>query len=166
MQFKTEQKNIYSVECRDKDGNLKWSEEIENLVTNEGLNDQLSKYYKGSAYTAAFFLGLASATPIFSAADVMATHAGWSEITDYSESVRQTLTLGAVAAQAVNNSASKAVFTANANVTLGGVFITTNSTKGGTIGLLIAGGAFTGGNQSVGATDTVSVTCSLANASA
>src|SRR4051812_14332533 len=37
---------------------LKWVEEVPNLVTTEGLNDLLTKYLKGSSYTAAWFVAL------------------------------------------------------------------------------------------------------------
>src|SRR3989304_468897 len=85
---------------------------------------------------------LKSGTPTFAAGDIMSSHAGWVEVTDYSEATREVLTLGAVSGQSVNNSASKASFTINATVTVGGAFITTVSTKGGTTGILYGGGAF------------------------
>jgi hypothetical protein len=50
--------SIYEFECFDKYGNLKWEERVKNLITNEGLNDVLNKYFKGSAYTAAWYVGL------------------------------------------------------------------------------------------------------------
>jgi hypothetical protein len=96
---------------------------------NTGLDDVLAKYFKGSGYTAAFYVGLTDGTPTVAAGDTMASHAGWAEVTSYDEAVRQTLTLGAVASQSVNNSASKATFTMSATVTVGGLFICTNSTR-------------------------------------
>ena len=101
------------------------------------------------------------------AADTMASHAGWTEVTAYSEAVRQTLTLGAVASQSVDNSASKAAFSINADATtIGGAFITTDNTKGGTTGTLAGAAAFTGGNKAADNGDTLNVTVTLTQASA
>lgn len=125
-----------------RDGKPLWTEEFDNLVVNEGLDDSLDKHLKGSAYTAAFYVGLADGTPAFAAGDDMTTHAGWAEVTSYDETNRQTLVLGTVSGQSVDNSASKAVFTISATVTIGGAFTCTDNTKGGTSGILYGGGAF------------------------
>lgn len=37
--------NFYFIECYDKDGNLKWTDEARNLVVTEGLNDSLDKHF-------------------------------------------------------------------------------------------------------------------------
>lgn len=151
--------DLFLVECFDKDGNLKWEDTIKNLVVNEGLDDALDKYFKGSTYTAAHYVGLADGTPTFAAADTLASHAGWVEVTAYDEAVRQTLTLGAVSGQSVDNSASKAVFTVSAdNTTIGGAFIATNNTKGGSTGTLYGGGAFTAGDKTIDDGDVLNVT--------
>jgi hypothetical protein len=153
----------YKVECV-RDGKVVWVEEFDNLVVNAGLDDSLDKHLKGSSYTAAWYVGITTATPTFAAADTMASHAGWTESTVYSDSARRTLTLGTVSGQSVNNSASKAVFNINAGGTVGGAFVVTDSTKGGSTGTLYGGGAFTGGNRTVISGDTlnVTVTCTAA----
>lgn len=158
--------NTYEVECHGPDGELKWRDVIYNLVTTVGLNDILDKYLKGSTYTAAWYVGLTSGTPTVNAADTMASHAGWTEIADYSESVRQTLTLGTVSAGSVSNTASKAVFSINSTATVGGAFIVSNSTKSGSTGTLYGVGAFTGGNKSTSSGDTLSLTVTLTAAAA
>ncbi len=66
-----------------------------------------------------------------------------------------------VASQSVDNSASKAVFSINAGATVGGMFITTDNTKGGTTGILISVGAFTGGDRTVASGDTINATATL-----
>lgn len=152
----------FKVEAFDKDGRLKWIEEFDNLVVNVGLDDSLDKYFKGSGYTAAFYVGLTDGTPTVAAGDTMASHAGWVEVTAYDEAVRQTLTLGAVSGQSVDNSASKATFTISANGTvIGGAFVTTNDTKGGSTGTLYGGGAFTAGDKTLDDDDTLQVTVTL-----
>lgn len=158
-------KTQFHVECHGPDGTLKWADEFENLVVNAGLDDSLDKHLKGSGYTAGWFVGLTDGTPTVAAADTMASHAGWVEVTAYDEGVRQTLTLGAVSGQSVDNTASKAVFTISADdTTIGGAFIVTTSDKGGSTGILYGGGAFTAGDKTIddGDTLTVTVTCTAA----
>lgn len=158
MELSTKAETLYLVECYDAEGRLKWSDTFHNLVTTAGLNDYLDKTLKGSSYTAAWYVGLTSSSPTAAAADTMSSHAGWTEVTDYDEASRQTLSLGSVSAGSVNNSASKAVFTINATVTVGGAFVVSNSTKSGTTGTLLGIGAFTGGNRSVVDNDVINVT--------
>lgn len=151
--------DLFFVECFDKDGNLKWTDTIKNLVVNVGLDDALEQYFKGSTYTAAHYVGLTDGTPTVAAADTMASHAGWTEVVAYDEAVRQTLTLGAVSGQSVDNSANKAVFTISANsTTIGGAFISTDDTRGGSTGTLYGGGAFTAGDKSLDDNDVLNVT--------
>lgn len=160
-------KTKYTVECFGPDGKLKWREEFENLVVNVGLDDNLDKYFKGSSYTAAFYVGLTDGTPTPNAADTMASHGGWTEVTAYDEATRETLTLGTVSSQSVDNSASKASFTISTNsTTIGGAFVTTDNTKGGTSGTLYGVGAFTGGDKSADDDDVLNVTVTLTAAAA
>lgn len=149
--------NHYQLECFDVDGRLKWVEAFDNIVVEEGLNDSLDKHLKGSNYTAAWYVGLTDGTPTVDAGDTMASHAGWTEVTGYSQATRPALTLGSVAAGSVDNSASKAVFSINASVTAGGAFITSNNTKGGSTGVLYGAGAFAA-DRSMVSGDTLNVT--------
>lgn len=165
--------NQYRVVCRGPvkgaDGRwrrkCKWVEHVKNLVTTEGKNDELGKYFKGSSYTAAFFVGLVN-NASFSAFAVGDTAAqiggsnGWLEATAYSESVRQTLTLGSVSAASVDNSASKATFSINGTVTIHGAFVITNSTKSGTTGVLFGEAAFSV-DRALASGDTLTVTVTL-----
>lgn len=157
-------RNYYRVECRDKDGNLKWVETIKNITVNVGLNDILSQYFKGSSYTAAFFVGL-KGTGTASATDTMASHSGWVEIAAYTQSTRPSLVLGAVASQSVDNSASKAVFSINGTATVAGAFVTTNSTISGTTGTLYGAADFSVA-RGVATGDTINVQVTLTAATA
>jgi hypothetical protein len=151
--------------CRDKHGRVKWTDVIENLVVNVGLDDLLDKYFKGSAYTAAHYVGLTDGTPTPAAGDTMASHAGWTEVTAYDEATRQAFTPGTVSGQSVDNSASKATFTISADTTtVGGAFLTTNNTKGGSTGTLYAIGAFSAGDKSLDDNDTLDVTATFTSA--
>src|SRR4051812_43746670 len=70
-------KNKYTFECFDAFGNLKWSETVYNTVMTAGINDLLTQYFKGSAYTATFYVGLVdnASFSAYAAADTMASHA-------------------------------------------------------------------------------------------
>jgi hypothetical protein len=153
-------KNRYQFECRDKDGNLRWAEDVFNLTTTAGATDVLAKYFKGSAYTAAFYVGL-KGTGTAATGDTMASHAGWAEMAGYSETVRQTLTLGAASAGSVDNAASKAIFSINAGATIDGAFVATDSTKSGTTGTLFGAATFSGGSRAVLSGDTLTITVTL-----
>jgi hypothetical protein len=62
----------YHVECRDKDGNLKWTDEFPNLVVAVGKQLMLDTLLKGSAYTVTGpYLGLISNSFTAAAADTM-----------------------------------------------------------------------------------------------
>lgn len=148
----------YRIECVGADGQVKWVEEFDNLVVTAGLNDSLDKHLKGSSYTAAWYVGLTAASPSFAAGDTMSSHAGWTEEQTYSNATRPTLTLGTVSGGSVDNSASKASFTINGSATIGGAFVVSNSTKGGTTGTLYGGGVLAAGNRAVIDGDTLNVT--------
>lgn len=154
----------FKVECFDKDGNLKWAIESKNLVVNVGL-----KYMAGSALAAetqvtTWYLGLygagASNTP--AASDTASSHAGWTEITPYSNSTRPAATFAAATTanpSVVTNSASPASFSINATATVGGAFLISDSTKGGTTGTLFSAADFQSpGDRNVVNGDTLNVT--------
>lgn len=155
---------VYHFEAFDKDGNLKWEETVPNIVVNTGLDDLLDKRFKASAFTSSDFVGLTDGTPTIAAGDTMASHAGWVEVTDYSEGTREALTLGSIASQSVDNSASKASFSINATVTVGGAFVNTDGTKGGSTGILYGVAALTEGDRSLVNGDTLNVTVTLTTA--
>jgi hypothetical protein len=152
----------YDVECYGADGSLKWRETVYNLVVTGGKNDLLTNYFKGSAYTAAFFVGLVdnASFSAIAAGDTAASHAGWLESAAYSNATRPALTLGSASAGSIDNSASKASFTINASATLNGAFCITNSTKSGTTGVLYSASSF-GSTRSVISGDTVNVQVTL-----
>jgi len=85
------------------------------------------------------------------------SHAGWSEITAYSECNRQFLTLGSVSGGSANNAASKATSSINGTATVAGAFLTTNNTKSGTTGTLVGATDF-GSARSVESGDSLQVT--------
>ncbi|QGY05493.1 hypothetical protein MMSR116_29080 [Methylobacterium mesophilicum SR1.6/6] len=159
-------RTFHTLQCIGPDGQVKWEETIENLTVNTGLADMLSKYWKGSNYTGAFYAGL-KGTGTIAATDTMASHAGWTEVQGYSQAARPALVLGSVTGTttaSLDNSASVASYSINATVTVAGAFITTDSTKGGTAGILIGASDFAT-PRSMGAGDTLNLTTSFTNTS-
>lgn len=119
----------WEVVCHAPDGRFRWREVVENLVTNEGLNHELAVVFKGTAASTTWAVGLKGAGAVV-AGDTHATHAGWAELIAYSEAARPTWTSGAVGSQSLNNSGSPARFTANGAMTVAGIFLANNTTKG------------------------------------
>jgi len=154
---------VFKITCFDANGNLKWEEQFHNLVVNVGLQDLNTKYFTGSGYTAAWFLGLVDGgtTPTYAAGDTLASHAGWTELTPgttYSGN-RKSVTFGSASLgdpSTITNSASPSVFNIIASATVAGAFLT--SASSGTSGILFSEGNFTGGNKIVANGDTVNVT--------
>ena len=157
----------FKMECFDKDGNLKWSAEDKNLVVNVGL-----QYMCGTALTSVsqittWYIGLygagASNTP--AAGDTMSSHAGWTEVTPYSNATRPACTFATATTanpSVATNSASPASYTINATATVGGAFLVSNSTKGGSTGTLFSAADFSSpGDRSVVSGDTLTVTYTL-----
>jgi len=141
----------FTATCYDKDGFLKWQEDFSNLVVNVGKADMLNKYFAGSSYTAAWYLGLVAASPTFNAADTMASHSGWTEVTAYSNSTRPSAGFTANATGTGGGSGTAGTgaistpataFNINGTATVAGAFLTTSNTISGTTGTLFSAGSF------------------------
>jgi hypothetical protein len=154
---------VYHVQCLDKDGNLKWEDSMHNLVVNEGLQNMNTQYFKGSTYTAEFYLGLVTgpgSSTTYAAADTLASHAGWTEYTDYSGS-RKAVTFGTATTadpSVISNSASPSSFTiSGAGGVVAGAFLCTVAS--GTSGVLFSEADFQSpGDRTVVSGDTLNVT--------
>lgn len=163
--------NYYHVECFDPEGNLKWEETIENLVTTEGLNYIMNAGFKSGTQIGTWYVGLKD-TGAAAAGDDAATMgfspAAWTEYTEYDEAARQTLTLGTVTAGSVDNSSNVAAFTIGSPAPdVYGVFLTDDSTKNGQspATVLYGVGDFASAKV-VDPNDTLNVTVTLSAASA
>ena len=166
---------VYHVECRDSEGNLKWTEEFPNLVNAIGKELMLDTLLKGSSYSVTGpFLGLISGSgSTFSASDTMPSHAGWTEFANYTvggSAVRGTAVFAAASSTGstpsnVTTSAATAItYTiTGAGGTVGGCFLVlgsgASSTINNTSGTLYSAGNFTTAKITT-AGDTVSVTYS------
>lgn len=142
----------FVAECRDASGALLWREEVHNLVVNQGRTNILEQYFRGSAYTATWYMGLKGAGTI-AAADTLASHAGWSEVTPYSGN-RPSWGPAAAAANAISNT-TPVSYTINATSTVAGIFLASVNT--GTSGILFSAVDFSA-SRSVASGDTITVT--------
>ncbi len=134
-------RGIWSMRCF-RDGELIWEENWKNLITTAGLNYQIDTTLSAGTQITTWYIGLVNgSSPTFAAGDTMASHSGWTEQQSYDESTRVAFVDAGPSSGAVTNSASVAVFTISATVTVGGAFLVSNSTKGGTTGTLYAAGA-------------------------
>lgn len=136
-----------------------------NLVVNQGLDDLLDVMLSGGTQDTTWFVGLTDGTPTVAAGDTLASHAGWVEVTAYDEAARQAFVDGGVATQSIDNIASPAVFTINANgTTVGGAFLC--GVVSGTSGRIYAAGAFGDGDLVLndGAVLTIEATFTMAAA--
>jgi len=154
----------FHFQCFDKDGNLKWEDSAKNLVVNTGLQDMNTKYFKGVSYSAAWYIGLVQGPAsgnTYAAGNTLASHAGWTEDTNYSGGNRATATFGTATTadpSVIDNSGSVAVFSITGTTTIAGAFLTTTQSNSSTSGLLFSVSNFTGGDRSVINGDTLNVT--------
>jgi len=166
----------YVVECHDAQGNLKWKEEFDNQVVQVGKILMLTALLQTTTTVVGPYLGLVSgSSSTFSPLDTMATHAGWTEFTNYTvggSAVRGTASFATPTGNGSSTSGSNIV-TASATAitytitgaggTVGGCFLVTgsgaSSTQSSTGGTLYSAGAF-GTAKTTTAGDTVSVTYS------
>jgi hypothetical protein len=153
---------VFAVECRDAEGNLKWTEEFPNLVVNAGLQYANTQVFKGVTYTATWYMGLVTGPGsgnTYAAGDTMALHTGWTEDTNYSQTARPTMSFGtASTADPSVIVSTTTVFTMNATATIAGAFVANENTKSGTTGTLFSVGNFTVGDRPVVSGDTLNVT--------
>jgi hypothetical protein len=160
-------RGVFHAVLRDAEGNVLWEDTYKNTVVTQGKNYLLDNGLAGSAYTAAFYMGLISSTSYSTivAGDTAASHAGWLEAggtnaPTYSNANRLT------AAWSAASGGSKALsagltFTFNGSGTVKGSAFWTNNTKDGTSGTLLSAGLFSGGDQPVVSGNTLTITYTL-----
>lgn len=152
-------RGYFTLTCRNADGTIAWRRIVYNGLTTEGANHILGVEFNSVAQITTWHIGLIdnASFSALAAADTMASHAGWIEVTAYSEGVRQTWTPLSVSGGACVNT-SLVAFSINATKTIKGMFLTSDSAKSGTAGKLIATAAFDQGNQSMSSGQTLDVT--------
>jgi hypothetical protein len=164
MEERSKAGGVFKVVCRDSEGQIKWTAETPNLVVNVGLQDMNTQYFTGTSYTAAWYIGLygAASTNNPAAGDTASSHAGWTEVTSYSQATRPQCVFGTATTadpSVISNTASPATYSITGSVTVGGAFLISNNTKGGTTGVLFSAADFQSpGDRNVVNGDTLTVT--------
>ena len=161
-QAKARAGGVYKVQCVGADGHVKWEEEMHNLVVNQGLQSMVSVYLDGATQITTWYLGLitgpGSGTTI-AAGDTLASHAGWTEFTNYTGNRKSAVFGTATTADpsVLNNTASPASFSiSGAGGTVAGAFLASVDT--GTSGTLFSASDFQSpGDRVVVSGDTLNV---------
>lgn len=161
---------VYTAECYDAQGNLKWSDSIKNLTTNVGRASMNNAYLDNSA-AGAIVMGL-KGTGTAVVGDTQASHGSWLEVglanaPTYS-GTRKTPTFSAstTANPSVKTTSAAVVFAMTGSGTVAGAFINVggSSTVDDTTGVLFSAGDFTAGSKTVTSGDTINVTYTLSAA--
>ncbi len=158
---------VYTFECFDAQGNLKWADQIENLTTNVGRKSLLDSYFANTG-GGAVVMGL-KGTGTAAYADTQASHAGWLEVGNANaptySGTRKTPAFSAAttANPSVLTTSAAVVFSMTSSGTVAGAFINIGgaSTIDSTTGTLFSAGDFTAGSKTVTSGDTINVTYQL-----
>jgi len=157
---------VFTVECIDASGNLKWTEEFRNLVVNQGLNsmNNVYFYYSSTSQITTWYMGLmSSVTTGVAATDTLASHSGWSEFSSYSGSRPSISWASSTTANPSVITSSARSFSITGTGTVEGAFVC--SVASGTSGVLFSAKTFSASRNVVNG-DTLNVTYSLSNAAA
>lgn len=156
---------IFIVDCYDKYGNFKWSDQGKNLVVKQGLQNMLDvTFTTGGTKQGTWYLGLTTTGPSVLGSHTMGAHTGWTESTKYAATTRPAWT-ETRSSQTLTNAAAKATFTVNANTSkFGGAILVSTKARKTTKGILMCGAAFSGGDKTGDSGDKLQVTYTFAAA--
>lgn len=139
LQSKTRIGGLFKLECLDKNGRVKWVDEVHNLITNEGLDHLLDVLLHADTQVDPWYLAIFedNHTPV--AGDTYAVP-GYTECTAYDEATRPAYVEAAASSQSVTNSASPGTFTINATKSVYGAALVGGGSAPGTKGDAAGGG--------------------------
>jgi hypothetical protein len=124
---------LWTTECYDKDGNLKWVEQDRpNVVTDEGINALLDIMFHGTSAKGTWYVAIfeADSTPATGWAYDTFANSDTTECQAYDEATRPAFTEAAASAKSMTNTSNKAAFTISDTKTIYGAALVSNSTKG------------------------------------
>jgi len=155
-----EMHGFYHVECYGSDGELKWEDDIHNLVTTVGKNLTITGALTNAAQGVSY-MGL-KGTGTAVVGDTQASHT-WLEVGATNAPTytapRKTPTWGTASAGAISPTVAQ-IFAMTSSGTVAGCFINVggSSVIDNTTGTLFSAGDFTGGSKTVSNGDSLSVT--------
>lgn len=124
--------SIWTTECHDKNGNLKWVEENRpNVVTDEGINFMLDVMFHNATQEATWYVSIfeSNSTPLVGWTYDLYADSLVTECTAYDEATRVAYNEAAAGSKSITNSANKATFTINDTKDIYGAALVSNSTK-------------------------------------
>jgi hypothetical protein len=161
---------VYTAECYDAQGNLKWSDTIHNLVTNVGRQNLQNSYFANTGGGAIVMGLMGTGSPAYT--DTQSSHSGWLEVGNtnaptYSGTRKTPSFASATNANPSVLTTSVAVsFAMTSSGVVAGAFINVggSATIDNTTGVLFSAGDFTAGSKTVASGDTINVTYTLSAA--
>lgn len=157
----------YKVDCLDANGNVKWTEEFDNLVTTQGKNHLLDNGLAGPASAVAARMSfITSGTPVVG--DTYATHAGFTELGSGVIAARGTPSFSAASAGVKQTSAAVSASIIGTGTVTGVAINVVVGTVGNlgvvadtaTAGAILYSAGLFGTSKSVSSGDTLNVTYS------
>jgi hypothetical protein len=130
---------VFKCRILNADGTVADEFDIGNAATTLGLNYLLDAGFRAVTPITTWYISLIndSGFSAVSAGDTMSSHAGWTELTNYTESTRPQWSPAAASGGIVQNTTAIS-FTISGARTVRGLFVTSVNTKGGTTGTLWA----------------------------
>lgn len=130
--------NWATIRARDSQGRVRWEARAKNLLTTEGRNYLLGAGLTGQTASSNWFFGLIdnSGYSAVSVSDTLASHSGWTENTDYTSETRVTWSKNSPSSAQVTTATASSI-TMSAGVSIRGLFLASDNTKGGTSGTLL-----------------------------
>ena len=148
----------FTVRHLDKDGNLKGEYDMPNGIVDVGMNHMLETQFNGGTPITTWYCALIdnAGFSTLANADTMASHAGWTKLTDYTEATHPEWTAGTATGRAITNAAT-VDFSINATVSINGIYITSQNVKATDTGTLWSTASFASAVSAVNG-DTLKIT--------
>lgn len=144
---------IFTVECKGKEGKIKWTENFENIFVSEGIDYVLGVLAKNETRSDPLYIGLY--TNSGGPQDSWTLSVGMTEFTDYTGDRKEFVDGAISGTYTISNSTNQATFSVTGSGTVYGAFMCTVDT--GTTGTMLCAGDFAS-PKSLASSDTLKVT--------